>query len=79
MPRASSTFAFEAQSGQKTQCVRLETGVGRLVYLARERGELGVEGRGQLGCVIGVVGHEPTTGCSAISNPHATYAAAWAS
>ena len=36
MPRAASTFAFEAQSGQKTQCVRLDTCGGRLVYFARK-------------------------------------------
>jgi hypothetical protein len=31
IPCASSTLAFDAQSGQKTQCVRLETGAAMLV------------------------------------------------
>src|SRR3954451_955044 len=78
MPRAPSSLGTVAQSGQSTQCVRLETWAGTLVYLAANVCSWVSHWAAMSSGAGPDTGHEPNTGCSPTSKPCEMYDAAWA-
>lgn len=68
----------DAQSGQSTQWVRLETGDGTLVYLAANPCSWLSHWAAMLSGSGPETGHDPNCGCRPTSKPCEMYEAAWA-